>query len=138
MENDSINHVSQNQSLVKLTEPSTIDIETQPLDSIQALDSAIYAINANPEKRFGENDRVLQPDESKLSMEKGNVNLGELAQEDVIESAPKSNEQIITDKKQSVNLITVSSVMHYPRIELGAQRWQRWILPINHWHLFIP
>lgn len=97
MENDSINHVSQNQSLVKLTEPSTIDIETQPLDSIQALDSAIYAINANPEKRFGENDRVLQPDESKLSMEKGNVNLGELAQEDVIESAPKSNEQIITD-----------------------------------------
>ena len=22
-----------------------------------------------------------------------------------------------------------------PRIKLGAQRWQRWILPLNHWHL---
>ena len=25
--------------------------------------------------------------------------------------------------------------MRQPRIELGAQRWQRWILPLNHWHL---
>ena len=25
--------------------------------------------------------------------------------------------------------------MHQPRIELGAQRWQRWILPLNHWCL---
>ena len=24
--------------------------------------------------------------------------------------------------------------MRQPRIELGAQRWQRWILPLNHWH----
>ena len=24
-----------------------------------------------------------------------------------------------------------------PRIELGAQRWQRWILPLNHWHFQI-
>ena len=23
--------------------------------------------------------------------------------------------------------------MRQPRIELGAQRWQRWILPLNHW-----
>jgi hypothetical protein len=23
--------------------------------------------------------------------------------------------------------------LHQPRIELGAQRWQRWILPLNHW-----
>ena len=25
--------------------------------------------------------------------------------------------------------------MRQPRIELGAQRWQRWILPLNHWRL---
>jgi hypothetical protein len=25
------------------------------------------------------------------------------------------------------------SIMRQPRIELGAQRWQRWILPLNHW-----
>ena len=25
--------------------------------------------------------------------------------------------------------------MRQPRIELGAQRWQRWILPLNHWHM---
>ena len=27
--------------------------------------------------------------------------------------------------------------LRQPRIELGAQRWQRWILPLNHWHLFL-
>ena len=27
--------------------------------------------------------------------------------------------------------------MRQPRIELGAQRWQRWILPLNHWHYCI-
>ena len=26
--------------------------------------------------------------------------------------------------------------MREPRIELGAQRWQRWILPLNHSRLF--
>ena len=25
--------------------------------------------------------------------------------------------------------------MRQPRIELGAQRWQRWILPLNHWRI---
>ena len=25
--------------------------------------------------------------------------------------------------------------MRQPGIEPGAQRWQRWILPLNHWHL---
>ena len=25
--------------------------------------------------------------------------------------------------------------MHQPRIERGAHRWQRWILPLNHWCL---
>ena len=24
-------------------------------------------------------------------------------------------------------------ILRQPRIELGAQRWQRWILPLNHW-----
>ena len=27
-------------------------------------------------------------------------------------------------------------MMRQPRIELRAQRWQRWILPLNHWRLF--
>jgi hypothetical protein len=27
----------------------------------------------------------------------------------------------------------ITDTLHQPRIELGAQRWQRWILPLNHW-----
>ena len=27
--------------------------------------------------------------------------------------------------------------MRQPRIELGAQRWQRWILPLNHWRSLV-
>ena len=29
--------------------------------------------------------------------------------------------------------IMAESTMHQPRIELGAKRWQRFILPLNHW-----
>ena len=28
--------------------------------------------------------------------------------------------------------------LHHPRIELGAQRWQRWILPLNQWCCKLP
>ena len=31
----------------------------------------------------------------------------------------------------------VKKSVRQPRIELGAQRWQRWILPLNHWHLIL-
>ena len=27
--------------------------------------------------------------------------------------------------------------MRQPGIEPGAQRWQRWILPLNHWHILV-
>jgi hypothetical protein len=40
-------------------------------------------------------------------------------------------------RKQVADMMCIkvpnSKEMHQPRIELGAQRWQRWILPLNHW-----
>ena len=54
-------------------------VETQPLESVQAYDSAIFAINEDPgprsRARIGSDDRVLQPNDSRLSMEKGNIEL---------------------------------------------------------------
>ena len=37
--------------------------------------------------------------------------------------------------KARIKYVKQRFTMRQPRIELGAQRWQRWILPLNHWHL---
>ena len=54
-------------------------VETQPIESFQACDSAIFAINEDPgtrkRTRVGSDDRVLQPNDSRVSMEKGNIEL---------------------------------------------------------------
>ena len=71
-------------------------VETQPLESVQAFDSAIFAINEDPDPRprtqpHVPEDRVLQPNDSRLSMEKGNIELN-VAFNDHENSAGSSNE----------------------------------------------